>query len=189
MFLTCSPLLFPCRWGEHTWPLKTSKTFLSPCFFSNITPLLLYCLWHISPSLPSISLPHSSFPPMISEHPFTSLFCLLFVSFLSLSLSVSLPCVVSVAGVLLFLTATALTSMTFFSCLVRHQTPALGEATLLHRRRATAKLCTGTARQWSRTVSRRKWGEEEEVVEDKGGKEEKCREEEKGEDARQEKKQ
>lgn len=38
---------------------------------------------------------------------------------------------VSVARVLLFLTATALTSMTFFSCLVRHQTPALGEATLL----------------------------------------------------------
>lgn len=135
------------------WPHL--KPLLPLCIFSNIAPLLLHCLWQISPSPPSISLPHSSFPPLISEYPSSSLFCLLSVSFLSLSLSVSLPCVVSVAGVLLFLTATALTSMTFFSCLVRHQTPALGEATLLHRRRATAKLCTGTAQQWSRTEDKR----------------------------------
>lgn len=105
----------------------------------------------LPPCISPLPLPHSSFPPLISEHPSSSLFCLLCLSsfFLSvsLSLSVSLPGVVSVAGVLLFLTATALTSMTFFSCLVRHQTPALGEATLLHRRRVAAKLCTGTARQ------------------------------------------
>lgn len=115
-------------------------------------------------SISPLPLPHFS-----TDHPFPlclslSLSCSYFLSLASLplsllfSLGVSLPGVVSVAGVLLFLTATALTSMTFFSCLVRHQTPALREATLLHRRRAAAKLCTGTAWQWS--WSGRRWEEE-----------------------------
>lgn len=113
----------------------------------------LECLppsFHYPPSFPTLFA--SSSDP---GHPSSSLFLLLTVSVLFLSLSLS--GVVSVAGVLLFLTATALTSMTFFSCLVRHQTPALGEATLPHRRRAVAKLCTGTARQWSRTAKGWRW--------------------------------
>lgn len=132
------------------------------------TPIPLHCLWQIFPTLlPLVPfLSHTS--PLIILPLFVSLSlslsCSYFLSLASLplsllfSLGVSLPGVVSVAGVLLFLTATALTSMTFFSCLVRHQTPALREATLLHRRRAAAKLCTGTAWQWS--WSGRRWEEE-----------------------------
>lgn len=126
-------------------------TSLKP-FFYNSTRLSVSLppSFHYPPSFPTLFA--SSTDP---EHPSSFLFLLLTVSLLFLSLSLS--GVVSVAGVLLFLTATALTSMTFFSCLVRHQTPALGEATLPHRRRAVAKLCTGTARQWSRTAKGWRW--------------------------------
>lgn len=153
----------------HAGPLTVSPPLLSPPILNNFHLLPLHCLWQISPSLLPL-LPFLSHTLRFLRWSLNilppPLFCLLSVSLLlsflpvsfSLSLSPPLPGVVSVARALLFLTATALTSMTFFSCLVRHQTPALGEATLLHRRRAAAKLCTGTARQWSRTVSGRRWG-------------------------------
>ena len=51
--------------------------------------------------------------------------------------------------------------MTFFSCLVRHQTPALREATLPHRCKAAGKPCTGTApRRWSGGADGRHTGRE-----------------------------
>lgn len=132
---------------------RTTENLLSHFAFSAILPLSCIIVFDKSPPplLPLVSHTLRFLHWSLNILPPPSR--LLSISF---SLSVSLPCVVSVAGVLLFLTATALTSMTFFSCLVRHQTPALGEATLLHRRRATAKLCTGTAQQWSRSVSGRR---------------------------------
>lgn len=110
----------------------------------------------LSPSLLPLA-PFISHTPRFLRWSWTSFLLSLSSPFCLFSFFLSVSGVVSVAGVLLFLTATALTSMTFFSCLVRHQTPALGEATLSHRRRAVAKLCTGTARQWSRTVKGRRW--------------------------------
>lgn len=146
---------------------------------------LLCFLWGGGPFVAPYS---PLFPPSPASLPFTNMFLppsihppssptflissadlwasFLFPSFLlSFPLSVYLPSVVSLAGVLLFLTATALTSMTFFSCLVRHQTPALREATLLHRNRAAAKLCIGTARKWSWTAKERREGEAADKIE------------------------
>lgn len=150
--------VFSEQYKHDHWP--SLNLFVTSCSLQHPPSPASLSLTNFSlpPSISLLPLPHSSFPPLISEHPSSSLICLSPLPFSRYPfLSVSLPGVVSVAGVLLFLTATALTSMTFFSCLVRHQTPALGEATLLHRCRAAAKLCTGTARQWSRTVRGRGW--------------------------------
>ena len=149
---------------QDHWP---SLHLFCHLLFSTISPFSRFIVFDKSPPPSSHYSPSSPTLFVSSTDLRTSFLLPSFVSFLSLSSSLfsqypspslPLPGVVSVARALLFLTATALTSMTFFSCLVRHQTPALGEATLLHRRRAAAKLCTGTARQWSRTVSRRRWG-------------------------------
>lgn len=103
------------------------STLKNPCFHLPSPPSLHY---------------YSSFPTLIasSTHPkrlsSVWLLCVIAGSLLSVCLLW--------LGLLLCLTAAALTSMTFFSCLMRHQTPALGEATLSHRCKAAAKLCTGT---------------------------------------------
>lgn len=131
---TCTLFLFQWRTSDNL-----SCIFSIPLGW--LSPSLLPLVAFLSHTLRFLCWSWTSF--LLS---FSSPFCLSFLSF-CLSPFLSLSGVVSVAGVLPFLTATALTSMTFFSCLVRHQTPVLREATLPHRRRAVAKLCTGTAQQ------------------------------------------
>lgn len=143
--ITSTCILFLFRW-------RTSNNFLVVCNFSVISRL--DCLPLVAILSHTLHFLHWSWITVFLS--FSSPFCLSFLSF-SLSPCLSFTGVVLVAGVLPILTATALTSMTFFSCLVRHQTPALGEATLPHRRRAVAKLCTGTAQEYSRTVKGGRW--------------------------------
>lgn len=115
--------------------LSTVKCFLA---VSLLPPFSHYSSF-FAPFIPS-----STDPKQVSSW----LLCLLSGSFLSVCLSVRLLWL----GLLLGLTAAALTSVTSFSCLMRHQT-LLAEATVPHRRTAAAKLCSGTHnRKRSRTL-------------------------------------
>ena len=121
--LPLSPSLYCTSPNHHTPPFCLSVSFLS-----SLPPLFLILSVSSTPSVSHLSL----FPFPV--------FCL------GISLSPALP--ISImwyqrTRVPLSLTATALTSMTFFSCSVRHQTPVLREATVLHRHRAAAKSRRG----------------------------------------------